>query len=149
MRRVALLLTVMAVTLVVVNGVAVAVSKEGTDGDDTLRGTPEADKIRGLSGNDTLIGRGGNDTVYGNQGMDTIYGGHGEDSLRGERGADSIVGGTGEDTIYIGTGYNQTIEVADGETDAIFLCSRPDPGQTDWAVTVDYDAKDKLIRGAC
>jgi hypothetical protein len=41
MRRVALLLTVMAVTLVVVNGVALAVSKEeGTDGADTLRGTP-------------------------------------------------------------------------------------------------------------
>ncbi len=31
MRRVALLLTVIAVTLVVVNGTALAVSKEGTD----------------------------------------------------------------------------------------------------------------------
>src|SRR5215207_6260494 len=149
MRRVALLLTVMAVTLVVVNGVALALSKEGTDGADTLRGTPEADKIRGLSGNDTLRGSAGNDTVYGNQGKDTIYGGHGDDILRGRKGGDSIVGGTGEDTIYISTGYNQTVEAADGETDAIFLCSRPDPGKTDWAVTVDYDAKDKLIRGAC
>src|SRR5687767_11328906 len=76
MRRVVLLLTVMAVTLVVVSGVAVAVSiKKGTDGADTLRGTLKADQIRALSGNDTIIGRGGNDTVYGNQGKDTIYGG--------------------------------------------------------------------------
>ncbi len=71
------------------------------------------------------------------------------DSLRGERGADSIVGGTGEDTIYVGTGYNQTVEAADGESDAIFLCLRPDPGQTSSAVTVYYDAKDELIGGAC
>jgi Ca2+-binding RTX toxin-like protein len=107
------------------------------------------DTIYGGHGDDILWGRKGDDSIYGSDGDHTIYGNNGQDSLRGERGGDSIVGGTGEDTIYISTGYNQTVEAADGETDAIFLCSRPDPGKTDWAVTVDYDAKDKLIPGAC
>ena len=39
MRRVVLLLTVMAATLVVASGVALAVTKIGTDGPNTLRGT--------------------------------------------------------------------------------------------------------------
>ena len=47
MRRVILLLTVMAVTLVLASGVALAVNKIGTDGPDTLRGTNEADSLLG------------------------------------------------------------------------------------------------------
>jgi hypothetical protein len=43
MRRLILLLTAMAVTLVVASGVAWAVKKGGTYGPDTLRGTNGAD----------------------------------------------------------------------------------------------------------
>ena len=41
MRRTVLLLATMALTLVVASGVALAVTKIGTDGPDTLRGTTE------------------------------------------------------------------------------------------------------------
>ena len=55
MRRTILLLATMALTLLVASGVALAVTKIGTDGPDTLRGT---------NGDDNLIGKGGNDDLY-------------------------------------------------------------------------------------
>jgi Ca2+-binding RTX toxin-like protein len=58
MRRVILLLTVMAMTLVVASGVAWAVTKIGTNGPDTLEGTIRADNLLGRGGNDVLLGQG-------------------------------------------------------------------------------------------
>ena len=52
MRRTIVLLASMALTLLVASGVALAVTRIGTDGPDTLRGT---------NGDDNLIGKGGND----------------------------------------------------------------------------------------
>ena len=45
MRRLILAFAVMAVTLVVAGGVALAVNKVGTDGPDTLRGTNGDDNL--------------------------------------------------------------------------------------------------------
>ena len=50
MRRVILLLTMMAAMLVVASGVALAVNKIGTNGPDTLRGTNKADNLTGRGG---------------------------------------------------------------------------------------------------
>jgi hypothetical protein len=47
-------LTMMAATLVVASGVALAVNKIGTNGPDTLKGTNGADKLLGKGGNDVL-----------------------------------------------------------------------------------------------
>jgi hypothetical protein len=55
MRRVALVLAAMALALLLASGVALAVTKIGTDGPDTLRGTNRADN---------LVGRGGGDIIY-------------------------------------------------------------------------------------
>ncbi len=56
MRRAILLLTAMAVVLVVVGGVALAVSKTGTNGADTLKGDDTAnDRLAGGAGTDTCI----------------------------------------------------------------------------------------------
>ena len=55
MRRTIVLLATMALTVLVVSGVAWAVNKVGTNGPDTLRGT---------NGDDNLIGKGGNDVLY-------------------------------------------------------------------------------------
>jgi Ca2+-binding RTX toxin-like protein len=71
MRRVVLLLTVVLVTLVVASGVALAVTKIGTNGPDTLKGTNGADNLLGKGGNDqrplggekNLLGGPGNDGV--------------------------------------------------------------------------------------
>ena len=56
MRRALLLVAMMAVSLLLASGVALAVTKIGTDGPDTLRGT---------NGNDNLIGKGATTTYTG------------------------------------------------------------------------------------
>jgi hypothetical protein len=48
MRRIILLLTVMAAALVVASGVALAANLNGTDRADTLVGTPRGDSIKGF-----------------------------------------------------------------------------------------------------
>ena len=70
MRRVILLLTVMATTLVLASGVALALTKIGTNGPDTLRGT---------NGDDNLLGKGANDRLFALNGRDTLLGGPGKD----------------------------------------------------------------------
>jgi hypothetical protein len=64
MRRVILLLMVMAATSVVASGLAWAVNKVGTNGPDTLRGT---------NGDDNLLGKGGNDDLFGLGGVTTCW----------------------------------------------------------------------------
>ena len=75
MRRVILLLTMMAATLVVASGVALAVNKIGTNGPDTLKGTNGADNLLGNGGNDTLFALAGNDNLLGGAGKDEVLGG--------------------------------------------------------------------------
>ncbi len=110
MRRIVLLLTVMAATLVVASGVAMAVNKIGINGPDTLRGT---------NGDDNLSGRGGNDVLYSLAGRDNLLGGPGKDCLlcvtqenRFFAGDKNLVGGPGNDFIWAGKGSDN---VAGGE----------------------------------
>src|SRR5829696_5882755 len=75
MQRVALVLAVMAVTLVVASGVALAVNRVGTPRDDTIRGTNGPDQIDGRAGDDDIFSLGGRDTLYGGKGRDRLVGG--------------------------------------------------------------------------
>ena len=50
MRRTVLLLAVVAACLVMASGVALAVSKVGTNGNDVLKGTDGKDNLLGLGG---------------------------------------------------------------------------------------------------
>ena len=68
MRRVGLLLAIMAVTLVVASGVALAVVRTGGPGDDYLRGTNGQDALSGRGGDDVLLGLRGDDALYGRSG---------------------------------------------------------------------------------
>lgn len=107
----------MAVSLVVASGVALAVTKIGTDGPDTLRGTNKADTLLGLGGQDDLLGLGGSDNLLGGPGRDNVLGGgerrprggdknldggEGNDFVGGGRGADDMVGGDGNDLLIDG-----------------------------------------------
>ena len=139
MRRVVLLLTVMAATLLVAGGVALAVTKIGGPGSNVLYGTDNPDKIDGRGGDDVIFGLGGNDghhspggdnyliggegddIIYGGEGDDDIYGGirffeqrgeKGKDILYGQEGDDIITGDSGADLIYGNEGFDS---LSDGE----------------------------------
>jgi Ca2+-binding RTX toxin-like protein len=105
MRRVILLLALMAATLVVASGVALAVNKVGTNGPDTLRGTNGDDNLVGLGGNDDLFGLGGRDNLLGGEGKDWVLGGSerrlggGDKNLAGGPGNDVVIGGRGSDKV--------------------------------------------------
>ena len=72
MRRVVLILLVMAAALVLASGVALAVTKIGTNGPDTLRET---------NGDDDLLGRGGQDNMFSLDGTDNLLGEAGRDNV--------------------------------------------------------------------
>jgi Ca2+-binding RTX toxin-like protein len=105
MRRVILLLTMMAATLVVASGVALAVNKIGTNGPDTLKGTNRADKLLGKGGDDVLFSLAGRDNLLGEEGKDWVLGGNeqrplgGDKNLVGGPGNDGVLGGEDSDTL--------------------------------------------------
>src|SRR5215208_6842090 len=99
MRRTVLLLATMALTLLVASGVALAVTKIGTNGPDTLRGTNGADNLVGKGGNDTLIALRGKDILLGAEGKDVLWGGTLRDSSVGDK---NLVGGPGNDLVLGG-----------------------------------------------
>jgi Ca2+-binding RTX toxin-like protein len=76
MRRTIVLLATMALTVLVASGVALAVTKIGGPGPDTLRGTNGADNLLGNGGNDVLYALGGRDTLLGGEGKDWVMGGN-------------------------------------------------------------------------
>ncbi len=106
MRRVALVLTVMALALVLASGVAWAVNKVGTDGPDTLRGTNGDDNLLGRGGNDVLFGLGGRDNLLGEEGKDWILGGNERRPLEGDK---NLVGGPGNDAVLGGLGSDNLV----------------------------------------
>jgi Ca2+-binding RTX toxin-like protein len=118
MRRTILLLATMALTLLVASGVALAVTKIGTDGPDTLRGT---------NGDDNLIGKGGNDDLYALNGRDTLVGGPGKDVVadapRGvwRRGDKILLGGPGNDIVFGARGSDNVL----GDAGNDFLIDGP------------------------
>ena len=143
MRRVILLLALMAATLVVASGVALAVTKIGTNGPDVLRGTHGDDRLVGLGGNDDLFAQRGDDILLGGPGKDVVTaetesgrsyggdkkmeGGPGNDFVFGGKGSDNIVGGPGND--YLIDGYEvdpniDAISAGDGN-DALWVWNRP------------------------
>jgi len=110
MRRTIVLFTTMALTLLVASGVALAVTKIGTNGPDTLRGTNKADNLLGNGDNDVLYALGGRDNLLGGEGKDWVLGGNerrafgGNKNLLGGRGNDGVNGGIGSDTALGGSG---------------------------------------------
>ena len=121
MRRTILLMATTALTLLVASGVALAVTRIGTDGPDTLKGTNGADTLFGKNGNDRIFGLRGNDSLLGGAGKDVVFGGKvvngkllvrvGDKNLVGGPGNDWVLGGLGADNVVGGEGNDL---VADG-----------------------------------
>ena len=135
-------MTVMAATLVVVSGVALAVVRSGGPGDDTLRGTNGPDVLYGNGGDDLLEGLRGRDTLSGGPGRDAVLGGNefgpqsgdrnlsggpGGDFVGAGRGSDVMAGGSGRDLLFdaeFTEGQRDVISGGDGD-DAIITWQRP------------------------
>jgi Ca2+-binding RTX toxin-like protein len=107
MRRTIVLLATMALTLLVASGVALAITKIGGPGPNTLRGTNGADNLLGKGGNDVLFALGGNnDNLVGGKGKDWLAGGNerrpfgGDKNLVGGPGNDGVQGGIGADNLF-------------------------------------------------
>ena len=90
MRRTILLMATMALTVLVASGVALAATRIGTDGPDTLRGTKGDDNLIGQGANDTLLSLAGDDTLLGGPGKDVVNGGSLSQPFAGNK---NLVGG--------------------------------------------------------
>jgi hypothetical protein len=119
MRRTILLLSAIALTLLVAGGVALAVSKVGTNGPDFLKGTNGADNLSGRGDNDRIFGLAGKDNLIGGPDKDLLIGGvaaltrmSGEKTLVGGPGNDAVLGGKSSDNV-VGEEGNDYLE--DGE----------------------------------
>jgi Ca2+-binding RTX toxin-like protein len=121
-RRALLIMASMGLGVLLLGGVALAKTIDGTSGADDLVGTDEddvihasggADYVSGLAGpdvlyagagNDTVVGRDGNDSIYGNAGTDTLYGNNENDTINsaGDQTKDVVKCGLGkDDTAYV------------------------------------------------
>jgi Ca2+-binding RTX toxin-like protein len=117
MRRLVLLLAVMAAALVLASGVALAVNRVGTNGHDVLRGTDGEDNLLGLGGQDDIFGKGGSDNLVGGPGKDNVFAG---DERRPGGGDNNLVGGPGNDFVFSGKGSDN---IVGGEgNDLLFEC---------------------------
>ena len=142
MRRVALVLTAMALALVLASGVALAANKVGTNAPDTLRGTNKADNLLGRGANDILLALAGNDNLLGGPGKDIVnggdenrlsggnknmVGGSGNDSVNGGRGSDTVLGEEGNDLVADGPDREfATDNVSGGDgNDVVAAVNRP------------------------
>ena len=83
--------------------------KNGTDGNDFLRGGRDNDILNGGLGNDNLNGDRGDDILNGGEGNDRLIGDRGNDELNGGEGNDTINAGRGDDTIDAGDGDDRVI----------------------------------------
>ena len=161
MRRVVLLLTVMATALVMASGAALAVNKVGTDGPDTLRGTNGDDNLFGRGGNDRLFSLAGEDNLLGGPGKDVVFGGRivgsccqdndysgGDKNLDGGPGNDGVEGGRGSDNIVGGRGNDWLFEGAEPDVAKIDNISAGAGNDAVWVLNWSPVGKDMLSCGS-
>jgi Ca2+-binding RTX toxin-like protein len=126
MRRITLLLMLMATALLAASGVALAKTLIGGPGPDRIDGTRAADQLEGRGGNDFIRGYAGRDRILGQDGNDVL----GAGPTR-EAGVDAVEGGRGNDIIST---YNKPRALD------YLSCG---PGKD----TLYYDNSDKYFRG--
>ena len=139
-RRALLIMATMGLGVLLLGGVALADTIDGTTGPDDLVGTDKddvihasggADYVSGLAaadllyagaGNDTVVGRDGNDRIYGNAGSDTLYGNHENDTINsaGDGVRDVVKCGIGKDD----TAYVDKIDWVNKNCENVFLLIR-------------------------
>jgi hypothetical protein len=166
MRRTILLMATMALTLLVASGVALAVTKIGGPGPNTLRGTSGADNLLGKGGNDLLYALAGKDNLLGGEGKDWLLtgerralggdknsaGGPGNDGVAGSLGSDNVLGSKGNDFVFGDEGSDSALggegrDLIDGHTGSDRMLGQ---GGGDWLVEdgLSEFSKDVLSGGS-
>jgi RTX calcium-binding nonapeptide repeat (4 copies) len=133
LRRAGLILAMMSLGVIVLSGVAVAVTYcttshcEGTNEPDTLIGNSRENFIEGLMGEDYIDGMGARDRLFGGRDNDEVHGGGGPDKIHGGKHSDTdtMYGGNGNDTIYaveeFSTGWPDHIDCGAGDNDTAYV----------------------------
>jgi Ca2+-binding RTX toxin-like protein len=145
-----LLLTVLAATLALASGVALAVTRQGGPGNDVVLGTAGPDDLGGGSGSDAIIGFGGKDVMWGGllpprpgelpppevgpNNDDSMIGGSDNDMLRPNMGSDRIVGGSGDDILTDGENAGGSYDILKGGPGNDVLYPLNDPARQDLSV---------------
>jgi Ca2+-binding RTX toxin-like protein len=147
MRRLILVVSTMALTLLVAGGVALAATIHcpnstglfcyGTSLADTMFGSELADYMYGKGGADTMHGYGSGDYLEGGKGSDHVYGDAGADfnlwggaydegtNTNNDASDDYVHGGSGNDTVYGGMALGGVDRVyGEGGNDLIYASQR-------------------------
>ena len=119
--RALLIVAKMLLGVLVLSGVALAVTKTctnnpcvGTNRPDRLIGTDAKNEISGLAGSDYLAGRQHADELYGGRNSDQVRAGNGRDLVDGGRNRDQLYGGGGNDTMSAQDGYKDNVNCGRG-----------------------------------
>jgi Ca2+-binding RTX toxin-like protein len=122
MKRIFMFMATMALGVLLVSGVAYALSVtcDGTGDQDPdpgeCQGTPNADRISGTDvAAEQIYALAGADDVSSGLGSDEIYGGRGNDVVDGYHGRETIYGGSGDDGSAEGTTFKTATNLEGAE----------------------------------
>jgi Ca2+-binding RTX toxin-like protein len=121
-RRALLILATMGLGVLLLGGVALADTIDGTSGPDDLVGTDKEDVIHAKGGKDYVSGLAEADVLYAGAGDDTVVGRDGNDSIYGNAGTDTLYGNNENDTINsAGDGVRDIVKCGHGKKDTAFV----------------------------
>ena len=121
-RRVLLIMATMGLGVLLLGGVAIADTIDGTSGPDDLVGTDNEDVIHASGGADYVSGLAGPDLLYAGAGNDTVVGRDGNDRIYGNAGTDTLYGNNENDTINsAGDGVRDVVKCGQGKKDTAFV----------------------------
>jgi hypothetical protein len=112
----------MMLGVLLLGGVALADTIDGTSGADDLVGTDKDDVIHASGGADYLSGLAAPDVLYAGAGNDTVVGREGNDRIYGNTGSDELFGAEGNDTIdSAGDGEMDVVKCGQGDADTAYV----------------------------
>jgi Ca2+-binding RTX toxin-like protein len=121
-RRALLIMATMGLGVLLLGGVALADTIDGTSGADDLVGTDQTDVIHASGGVDYVSGLAEADLLYAGAGNDTVVGREGYDRIYGNGGSDTLFGNGGNDTIYSsGDGVKDVVKCGLGDADTAYV----------------------------
>jgi Ca2+-binding RTX toxin-like protein len=121
-RRALLMMATMGLGVLLLGGVALADTIDGTTGPDDLVGTDQQDVIHASGGKDYIFGLAAADVLYAGAGNDTVFGRDGPDSIYGNAGSDMLLGNHSNDTINSGgDGVRDVVKCGQGEDDRAYV----------------------------